>query len=501
MNANEPITSQQLNRERWKRGRLGYKLHAGQQKLKDAFLSRSKGQLFVSEFGRQFGKTYFWTVVALEIAHQIPNAKIRIGTAFHTDLVEFIIPSFEAVTEDCPKDLKPVFKQQKSKYICHNKSEIKLVGLDRKPNGMRGSALDFILIDEAGFTKALGYLYKHVIIPTTTHRPQCRIAMSSSTPTETDHEFFDFVEKAKLENAYSVGTIYENPMVDEATIGRLKYEMGGEDSPEWKTEYLCKRVRNTTLAIVPEWDEGLYVRDVARDDKYQFYHKYVAMDLGVVRHKTASLYGYYHFERSQLIIEDEHTVMGRQMTTKNLQAHIKNRELLNWYSGYESLIRNEKEVSEEEIKAVESFWDLNQPKTFLKVSDNNNPLLNQDLSFLHKLHFTATDKGRLEEMVNTLRILVRSGGLIVHPQCKQLIGCLNVGVWDDKRDQFKEHKVYGHFDALAALIYLVRNLNRVTNPIPADYGADRNNQIVILRNHESHAAKDMRRAFNLRGST
>jgi len=460
----------QVNRERWLRGRLGYKLHTGQQKLKEAFLAKSsKGQLFVSEFGRQFGKTYFWCIVALEIAHRKPRAKLRIGTAFHSDLVEFIIPTFEEVAQDCPEDLKPIYKQQKSKYICYNDSEIKLVGLDRKPNAMRGNALDFILIDEAGFTNRLDYLYKHVIIPTTTHRPQCRIAMSSSTPVESDHEFFDFVEKAKLENSYAMGTIYENPMVDQATIERLKYEMGGEDSPEWKTEYLCKRVRNATLAIIPEWNEDQYVKEIERDECFPHYHKYVSMDLGVIRHKTAALFGYYDFLRSSLIIEDEFTLIGPHMTTEVLKENI--------------------ELKEHEL------WEEMSP--YLRVSDSNNPLLLQDLSHLHSLHFVPTDKGRLEEMVNTVRMLVRSGGLIVHPRCKQLIGCLNYGIWDDKRSAFKEHKVYGHFDALAALIYLVRNLDKSTNPIPYAFKADPDNQIIFPYRKDSETVRTLKDAFSL----
>jgi hypothetical protein len=36
--------------------------------------------------------------------------------------------------------------------------------------------------------------------------------------------------------------------------------------------------------------------------------------------------------------------------------------------------------------------------------------------------------------------------------------------------------VYGHYDHLAALVYLVRNLDQNTNPIPNNYG-------ISARNH------------------
>jgi hypothetical protein len=57
----------------------------------------------------------------------------------------------------------------------------------------------------------------------------------------------------------------------------------------------------------------------------------------------------------------------------------------------------------------------------------------------------------------------------VSTRCKHLLGCLKYGVWDKNRKEFARSKAYGHYDHLAALIYLVRNLDRFTNPIPVDH--------------------------------
>ncbi len=73
-------------------------------------------------------------------------------------------------------------------------------------------------------------------------------------------------------------------------------------------------------------------------------------------------------------------------------------------------------------------------------------------------------------MVNEVRIMVMNGQILVNPRCKHLIGCLKYGVWDAKKKKFAHSKVYHHFDGLAALIYLVRNLAKTSNPIPADHG-------------------------------
>jgi hypothetical protein len=451
-------------RERWRRGKLGYKLHPGQLILREKFRS-CRNQLFVGECSRQFGKSFEMVVESLELALSKPKARIKYGTAFHTDLLEFIIPTFDAVLSDCPQDLRPKFKVAGSKFVFYNGSEIKLVGLDRNPNGMRGNVIDLIILDEAGFITNLDYLYKSVIIPATTHRPNCRIVFISTPPSTPAHPFLDYVEKAEYEGAYCKLTIYDNPMVNAETIKRLMTESGGEKSTTWRREYLCEHVTDSNLAIVQEWDEN-YVQEWARDDYYPHYHKYVAMDLGVRDH-TAVIFGYYDFLKATLVLEDEYVINGPELTTEVLQKAIKEKEL-------------------------ELGW---KEKPHLRISDNNNPLLLQDLTHLHHLHFVPTDKGALEEMINTLRLMIHQRRIIVHPRCKQLKGCLKYGVWDKNRQKFAQSKVYGHFDALAALVYLVRNLNLTTNPIPTDFQVDFNNQLLFHR--EPKTVRDLKKAFRL----
>lgn len=468
MGAHLRVPKRAVIRERWRRGRLGYKLHAGQKKIDDA-VSASTQQLFVGEIARQFGKSFWLVIKVLEKAIRTPKGRIKYGTAFHTDLLEFILPTFDLVLEDCPEDLKPIWKSQQSKFVFGNGAEIKLVGLDRKPNGLRGNKIDLIVLDEAGFMSRLNYLYRSVIIPATTHRPDCRILVFSTPPETPAHEFLDYVQKAESEGGYLLLTIYDNPLVNEATIQRLMKESGGEASTTWRREYLCEHITDANLQIIADWDEAQYVQDRPRDHHWQFYHLYVGMDLGVSDF-TAVIFGYYDFLKAQLVVEDELVMSGPTLTTLVIEKAIKDKEAELWL----------------------------ERKPYLRVSDNNNPLLLQDLSSTHGLHFIPTDKGRLEEMVNTVKIMVRSGGIIVHPRCKQLKGCLKYGVWDKKRSKFAESLVYGHFDALAALIYLVRNLNRATNPIPHDYLFDPSNQILWKPKGSAdvHALKN---AFGLRG--
>jgi hypothetical protein len=111
-------------------------------------------------------------------------------------------------------------------------------------------------------------------------------------------------------------------------------------------------------------------------------------------------------------------------------------------------------------------------KIYRFVADNNNKHLIQDLSITYGIPFVGTTKTDLDAMVNKVRVLVGAGKLIVHPRCTNLTGCLQNGHWNKARNQFDRSKLYGHYDALAALVYLVRNLDTVTNPIPQLIGID-----------------------------
>lgn len=426
--------------EKWHRGDLSYKLHKAQKHI-DATYKGVVNQLFVANCSRQFGKTYWACVKAVECALSKPNAQIRYGAAFQTDLKEFIIPAFEKIMEDAPAHLRGKYKAQTSCFEFENGSRIKLVGIDKRPEGLRGNTLDMVVLDECGFLQNLDYVYKSVIIPATTHRPNAKIILVSTPPSTPAHSFLDYCAKAESENAYRMFTIHDNPMIDERTIERLKMEAGGEESTTWKREYLCQFVTDSELQIIPEWKEENHCKEMPRDEYYQYYHRYVGMDLGT-KDFTALVFGYYDFKKATLVIQDEMMMNGPSMNTLKLVSAIQATEL--------------------------TLWEGIKP--FRRVSDNNNLHLLQDLSSLHSMHFTATSKDTLDAMVNEVRTMVASGRIIVEPKCKQLLGCLKYGVYNKKRSEFARSNVYGHYDHLAALIYLVRNLSLSSNPIPADHG-------------------------------
>jgi hypothetical protein len=94
-----------------------------------------------------------------------------------------------------------------------------------------------------------------------------------------------------------------------------------------------------------------------------------------------------------------------------------------------------------------------------------------------------------------VRIWVNAGRVIVSPKCQQLIGSLTYGVWNENRNNFDRAPLYGHFDALAALMYLIRNVDVRTNPIPFDYNKPPENWFIIEENRPKQSKEKLSKAF------
>lgn len=460
----------QLIAAAWNRGLLDYKLHAAQKVLNKTF-REAKSNLFVANCSRQWGKSFWAVKTAIEFAIRNPKAQIRYGAAFQTDLEEFILPAFDKILEDCPEDLKPKYNAQKSTFRFKNGARIKLVGLDKKPDGLRGNTLDMIIIDECGFVTELNYIYKSIIVPSTLHRPNCKIIFVSTPPSTPAHPFVDYCQKAQNQGSYVKLDIHTNPLITEDDIKRMADELGGVTSTTFRRECLCEFVTDSDLAIIPEWNEK-YVLELERDEFYKYYDKYTGLDLGI-KDLTAAIFGYYDFKRAALVIEDEFDMSGPSMNTLILKNAIVEKEKELW-ENYPSLVQG-------------------RSVPFRRVADTNWPLLIQDLSSIHNLTFIETSKETLEAMINEVRLWVQSGRIIIHPRCKKLIGSLQFGVWDMKKKAFARSDVYGHFDHLAALVYLVRNVATNSNPIPRDHGFDNHTGWLgnIKERHLSENAKTL----------
>lgn len=280
--------------------------------------------------------------------------------------------------------------------------------------------------------------------------------MISTPPRTPDHDFKDFCLKAKQEDAYVELNIYKNPMVTPEVAEEYKKEC--LTTTDWEREYLCQFVTDETLAIIPEMKGYNYLRGKT-DENYHFFHKYNAMDLGV-RDLNVNLFAYYDFTRAKIVVERELVMSGPKMTTPILHKAISDIE--------------------------QELWQGQEP--YKRVADNNNPMLLQDLGSIHNMFFHSTTKDTLHAMINALRVWFAQGRIEIDESCVMLIDSLKYGIWNETRSEFARSKTLGHFDAVAAMMYLVRNIDEHTNPIEIKIGFD---QVNLDETHRLDGLKNL----------
>ncbi len=458
-------------RELYRRGNLSHLLHAGQLKIRSGIWGLPR-QVQPILCARGFGKTYLGCAEAVALCNR-KTARVKIGTEFQTDLEEFILPNFEAVLQECPADRLPRWKSSGSKYVFPNGSEIKLIGLDRKPNGLRGThKTDLIILEEAGFISKLEQIYYSVIVPTTMHRPDCRILLPTTPPEALDHFFWTLYDQAQLLGDVPVFTIDDNPLLRPPDVARLEKDMGGRGSTAFQREYLCKRIPDGTRQLTPEFSKERHVTEWKRPAYFDYLIKTESLDTGVRDH-TVQLYSAYDFPTATLHIEDELVLSGNDVLTDAI---------------YDRTAETERALGYGRVDR----W-----------ADNNNLILIQDLGSRglkdgSGRYWRPTAKDAVEAGVNLVRLWLKQDRLRIHPRCRFLIGTLETALWNKNRTDFDRSKVFGHADALAALIYLIRNVNTRTNPIPATFQVDLDNTFIRNPHALDGSARVLAEAFGMK---
>jgi hypothetical protein len=125
----------------------------------------------------------------------------------------------------------------------------------------------------------------------------------------------------------------------------------------------------------------------------------------------------------------------------------------------------------------------------MRVSDNNLILIN-DLHRLHGIFFRPTNKDNKEAQINNLRLDVAGYKLYIHPRCKTLIRHLRFATWDKQRKGFTRTEDGAHADAVDALLYLVRNVQKSKNPYPPGYRPDQMGGSNIFKRDSYFANSD-----------
>ena len=507
-------------REAWTEGRLRWLLHSDQRVVYDIYRDWEQRdsetepgdypRVFVFDIGRRWGKTTELLIIKFEDCIRNPGRIYRYSCAFQKDIQGIIGDVSRYVLMTCPEDLGPRLVGNVFRFP--NGSELRLVGLDMHPNGLRGQACDGDVLSEAAFIIKLKYVIQSVLYPQYQGRPWARIVLESSAPVNAESDYdAEFVEDAKARGAYVYRSIEDNPMLTPASVSEFNRAAGGK----WNEQARCwegasclrenynVRVRDPEGSVVPEFSR---MRHVVRSVVPLYAHCYVGADPGT-RDKFGLVFGYWDLERGKLVIQ--RSWAERNAGLSDVADVIRETERELWSAGGDvegevlltrRLTRDVPTVGTEPLR----FWDGERlcDNPHRRVSDTDARTIHE-LAREHGLSFGAADKAhakhaqeagaarKLEQpKLYVLRQWLLNDRIEIWPDSGPLESQLNAGRWNDQRTDFERTPSLGHLDCLMALVYMLPAIAQNANPEKPAW-ADMDPRMTYMPKHLAPVRNDV----------
>lgn len=443
------LSKQDAVTELWRRGNLSWKLKSNQKELYNMFYN-SNHSVQTWLLSRRSGKTYSLALLSVEACVKNPNTIIKFVAPTKLQINNILRPIMKEVLKDCPQELLPEYKKQDYIYFFPNGSEIQLAGSEAgHAEKLRGGSAHIAIVDEAQDVNELDNTIKSILLPTTL-TTKGKVIISGTPPKNPDHDFVRFIEEAELRNSLIRKTIDDNPMVSKEDKEKLIEELGGMNSDACRRELYCQIIKDPSTSVIPEFTKELESEIIKEWEKPPFYDTYESMDLGF-KDMTVVLFAYFDFRSDKIIIEDEYVVNGTELQLPKLVLTIRQKE--------ESLWTNK---LTNELK-----------KPMARVSDINYIVTSEISRISHgEVSFQPAKKDDKTAAINNLRVLLANKKIIISPRCQTLIRHLRNVKWKKAGSghEFSRSPDDGHYDAVDALIYLVRSISYTRNPYPATYG-------------------------------
>jgi hypothetical protein len=465
------------------------------------------------DISRQRGKSWKWTVFAVVWCHCHPGQAVKYLAQYGTSVRGIIAPTIATLIEDMPREYRPKergpesIEQDKVDHKWHfphphgGESVLHAAGANNQHyKALRGPWASLLIQDECGFYDDFEGVQRALRPMLITRKG---VSVYATTPPESPaHPYETTCQALKAARRYVHRTIHEHPRltaeeVDNILLGearRLGLTLAQfKRTTYYRREFLCLHVTEETRAVVPEWNEVVEEEDLPEGltlgDRLKMEvpsptlrDTYTSADFGFTRHPSAVLFSEWHFDTGRLVVVDETPPLYRTRTDMLAKAYReKCREL--WpSSGPRPFLEAEQAPPDVDGKTGEvrdpgGFW---LPYMALGDKGGRGGEVLTELAKEHGLAWTgALKEGDLEVMVNDLRRMVGAGKLVVHPRCAHLLKQLATGLWADKQKTDFAEDSTGHLDHLAALVYLVRAVDRQRNPYPVGWGADPYNDVVV----------------------
>lgn len=469
--------------ELWRRNDLAdIKLHPDQRRVDDAVNER-RASREVLEIARKWGKTWWLMYRANRVCLAKPKSRVVYGAPTYKHLEEFILPVIGEFFEDAPDDVRPTYSEKAGHLEYPNGSWIHFFGADDKEaaNRGRGPKAELAIFDEAGFCPVLRYVLKSVF------KPSLLLSggptLLGSTPSdEPEHDFTRYAEIAEANGTYARRTIYDNPLLTKEQIQKFIEEDAKDDgmtveeylkTPDFRREYLAERITDSTLAVMGDDWTSMREKLFRAVERPKFFDAYTILDMGGVD-PHAVLFGYYHFPLGKIVIEDELLLRNGENTSLLADA-IKAKEQALWgVSAFDGTLRG---LSDLERATLPPWLKMEMAEKapgqpYMRICDNDTQMAT-DLVQLHGLVFVPTRKDQKRLQVNNWRVEVRTGGVLIHPRCRNLDRHLKQTTWQNARMlDYKRTAAGEHGDLLDDCVYFARNVRKNRNPEPKHWNVD-----------------------------
>lgn len=435
----------------WRRSSLQFLLDETQLKIRAAIRS-SRSRKFYLLCSRRLGKSFTLVAEAFELCLRKAGARVLYLAPEGKDAAEIVTDIAESILASCPEDLRPAYNAQEKFYkFAHNGSIIRFKGVNgEKSDRLRGGAVDLVIVDEAGLMDDLAYTVSSVVLPMVMTTGG-RVLFATTPPRTPSHDAALIYEELAGQAATVKFTIRDNVRISDEIKGEFLKEAG--EKPEEipgilvgtalaKTttalrEYFCEFITDANSKALPEWDDAAARESVRVVTAPAYFDAYVAIDPGF-NDRAAFLYAFWDFRRAKLCIQRDRLL--HQASTL-MYADV--------------------------LSADEGdLWPGRRP--YKRVSDVD-PRLMKDLWELHGLHVVATEKQDSLGALNLVRTMIQQREIEIDPRCENLIRQMHNATLNKKATDFERTKEMGHFDLVAALKYLCRNIDRSHNPFPRDY--------------------------------
>lgn len=391
---------------------------------------------------RQFGKSHLGVLLAIEDAIRNRDRCILIIGPDTKQTKDIVNPRMRRIARHLPDGLLVQSKSENRWIVYHDRdrrqqdfSEIVIGGMNENSSSQRGKTVQTIFVEEIVEVKPDDYLesLRSDLGPAMTHSDQGKIVFLTTLPKIPDHPFItETLTQAKLRGAFAQFTIDDNKELSPEQYDACVRRCGGKDTDDFKREYLCQIVRDSSVVVAPDFNESRHVVGI---NVPAFTHWNVMVDWGGVRDYTVGLLYTYDYYRNKLLFYREFLHYENTPTTKI-------------WPGVETWMT-----------------DFAIPQARVWADAPGQTLV--DLAAITKTPVSLPTKDDWEAMINALNVRLRMGFIEIDPACKFLIESLRSGTFNKNRTDFERTKALGHCDAIAAIMYAIRHFED-ENPYPVE---------------------------------